>query len=260
MINHISLMVVLLALDGPVGQGIPPVLARFGGEQIPAIHATFARHPAESLPQVEIEWFLDGGALAVPVGKSVFLCSRTFADHPILTHGTFLLDFPASQKTETYRGLLCAIDGQQKSKTALATIHLAIFPPETFSKDWESLAASDLKITLVGTLPGLRDFLLRQKVPFSEGDLLDPSTIHRDGMLVVDAEDGKNLVLPSAMVRGMLVFAAPDRSWSSGFEVHDNGGAMLWTQRRPGIEFVDDPLAQAQFLSIARPLVNKTQP
>jgi hypothetical protein len=252
-----SLIAVLLALDGPVGHGIPPVVARFGGDQMQALQATFARHPADSMPRVEIEWFLDGGALAVPIGKSGFVLARTLSDHPILTHGTFQLDFPPSEKPETYRGMIRQTLGDKKNSAPIATIRLTVFPSAYFAEDWKNLASSDVAITLIGELPGLREFLTKEKISFTEGDPQDLSTINRNGMLVADTASEENFVLPPGIARAMLIFSAPDRSWQSRFGFQQDGDTFLWTQRRPHLDFASDPLAQAQFLQLAQPLIPK---
>lgn len=249
-----SLVVVLLALDGPVGRGIPPVVARFGGDEM-AVPAIFARHPADSTPEVEIEWFLDGGALGAPVGKSGFILARKPSDHPILSEGTFLVDLPASSKTETYRGLLRSVRGEESS-VPLAEIQLAVFPRDHFVADWQRLARSEVSITLIGKLPGLRSFLRQQGVSFTEGDTNDPGTIDRNGLLVVDASH-ENSVIPPGLARAMLVYTAPNRSWSSGFAAQENGDSLIWTQRQPGSDFAQDPLAQTQFLNLALPLLKQ---
>jgi hypothetical protein len=254
----LSLVAILLAIDGPVGRGIPPVVARFADNEI-ALTAIFARHPTDSIPQVEIDWFLDGGALAAPVGKSSLLLARKPAEHPILTEGTFFVNLPPSDKTETYRGLIRTVRGDAKS-APLAEVQLAVFPPNHFAHDWQLLAASGVSITLIGELPGLRDFFQKQGILFAEGDANDPGTINRNGLLVIDASDEKNSVVPPGLARATLVFAAPDRSWQSQFQGQEHGHAFLWVQRTPSLDFAQDPLAQAQFLSLARPLLNKTQP
>jgi hypothetical protein len=254
----LSLVVILLALDGPLGRGIPPVVARFGGDEM-ALPAIFARHPTDSMPQVAIDWFLDGGTLAAPVGTSGFLLARKPAEHPIVTEGSFLVNLPPSDKTETYRGLIRTVRGEEKS-APLAEIQLVIFPENFFAEDWKILAASDAGITLIGELPGLRDFLQKNEIFFAEGDVNDPGTIDRNGILVIDASDEKNFIIPPGLARAMLVYAAPNRSWSSEFAVQENGDSIIWTPRQSGLDFADDPLAQAQFLSLARPLLNKTNP
>lgn len=254
----LSLVVILLALDGPVGRGIPPVVARFAGDELP-LRAIFARHPADSMPKVAIDWFLDGGTLAAPVGTSGFLLARKPAEHPILTEGTFFVNLPPSDKTETYRGLIRTVQGDKKS-TPLAEIQLAIFPANFFAEDWRRVEASEVGITLIGELPGLRVFLEETGISFAEGNLSDPGSIDRNGLLVVDASGEKNFVLPPALARAMLIYAPSNHSWQSEFVSHQNADTLLWIQRPPELDFAQDPLAQAQFLSLIQPLIQKSKP
>lgn len=252
----ISALLILLALDGPLGHGIPPVVARFGGENMIAIPATFARHPSDSIPQAEIVWFLDGDTLAAPVAKSGFVTARTPVENPVLTHGSFQLDLPVSDKTVTYRGIVMNHSGEE-SGTPLATVQLAVFPPDNFSRDWTALAKSELPLTIIGELPGLREFLHKEGIRFTEGNLNDPSTLDRNAMVVVDASNEKNFTIPPGTFRAMLVFAPNDHSWLSAFAQQNPGGSVLWMQRPIALDFQQDPIAQGQFLQLAKPLTTK---
>lgn len=249
----ISTLVILLALDGSVGQGIPPVVARFGGDKVPAVEATFARHPADSMPKVEIVWFLDGDALAVPVRKSTFSYDRTPAKNPVLTQGSFALDLPTSEKTETYRGAIFNV-ASEKKLVPLAVIRLVLFPPDAFTRRWQAMAAAKIPLALAGELPGMREFLRGLNIQFVEADLNTPGADGRDGMLVVDAADKEDFLITPGLARVIMIFAAPDRSWQSRFETLENGKLILWGQRPIHHDFAQDPLAQAQFLHLAESL------
>lgn len=251
-----SLFVVLLALDGPLGQGVPPLVARFGSDECEAIPAVFARHPAESMPGIEIVWFLDADALGVPVGKSEFLCSGTLEDNPVLTPGTFPLSLPLSKKTEIYRGIIRQTKDNKQS-TPLGTVRLAVFPPSIFSEQWETLAKEGISLALAGPLAGLREFLEERDIRFAEADLNDPGTIDRNGMLVVDAEEGSNFFVTPGQARTTLVFGASDLSWQSGFRMHQDEDTFLWIQRPMSPDFAHNPLAQSQFLNLATTLASK---
>lgn len=254
----LSLAVILLALDGPVGLGIPPVLGRFGGNAT-TISAVFARNPADPMPELKIDWFLDGDTLAAPVAKSGFLLTRKPAGNPLLTEGTFQVDLPISAKVENYRGVIFAIH-EKKAPDPLAEIQLAVFPPDHFVAAWQELANSTVPVTLVGDLPGLRDFLQNHEIAFTEGDANDPGSIDRSGLLVVDASNEKNFVIPPGLARAVLIFSAPDRSWQFEFAMQENGNTVLWTRRHLNFDFAQDPLAQAQFLNLAQTLLHKSKP
>lgn len=252
-----AILVLLLALDGPVGHGIPPVVTRFAGETSPPIQAIFARHPEDAVIQPEIVWFLDGDALGVPLGKSAFTPSSEAPSNPLLTPGHFLWDLPDSAKPQVYRGAIYQ-EGLSPESQPFATFRFVLFPADYLLEEWKKVAESDLHLTLIGPLPGLREFFQSRGIRFVEGRHDDLSSVDRNGMLVVDAEHDDLFVIPPGQARAVLVFSAPDRSWQSSFRVMENTDATIWTQRNLHLDFASDPLAQKLFLHLAEPLIQKS--
>ncbi|GAB4180938.1 MAG: hypothetical protein Fur0032_22000 [Terrimicrobiaceae bacterium] len=246
-------LIMLVALDGPLGSGTPEMLARFQSKETPRIAAVFAGGPPTA---IEVDWFLDGEGIVAPVARAVLDITPT--PNVPLTTVSLPVDLPEVKKPTTFRGVMRAGTGDGEFHPA-GDFRLMLFPADHFDSQWKRVAKSGLPISLSGLLTGLRELLSEREVRFGEGESQRPDSIDGNGVLVIQVGDSNPASLFPGQARAMLVYSGASEGLRLFGEAKD-GDKLLWVSGAPRVPFAQDPIAQQMLLQLIEPLIHETTP
>jgi hypothetical protein len=243
-----ALLCLLIALDGPVGQGIPAAITRFDGPDSPAIRAEFVVGPDSAPGAISLDWFLDGGTLTAPVATTTFRPDPAGSPSPRRVVGGFPVELPEVTKPTRFRGVIRA-DGGTSRPTG--TFALTLYPRDHFAERWRRLQESDVAITLVGEPGGWAEFLRDQGVAFVEGGPDHTGEAGRDEVLVVQAS-GDNPLPRNARAKAVFVYGGDSEP---DFRRAAATGRLLWITQSPPPNVAAVPAAQNAFLELAESIL-----
>ena len=160
----------LVALDGALGNGVPPVLERLLGEDA-GVNAIFLR-PDGADVVLMAEVHLSGGSLAAPLLRGLPFQPMAVSSHPALLEGSFTLPHPATDKPVTQVVLIQATSGGHQQARVGSFLLRWVSPMECRDALVRALSADDAveapKLIVFGTLPGLREQLRQWQIRFEE--------------------------------------------------------------------------------------------
>lgn len=185
--NAITL-VLLIALDGLVGAGIPKQIERFGGGSA-RVEAVFVRAPGESV-QIEASLFLDGGKLLAPLAGALPLVEASSGD-PRLLSGTLNLPLPDVEKPTIFRVVLTAkSDGSNPEPCG--EFQVIAYPKNLFSK---GLPPPDSlpEIAIAGKFPGLRELLDQHKLRHRDVNLKTPDSLPPGSIVITETRPNTDI-------------------------------------------------------------------
>lgn len=231
-------LILLLAFDLPLSQGVATFTSRFDGPNqlpIPAVFLTSRDAEAPAL-----EWFLDGDGILAPLAASHFVeTGRVDGDPAGLLRGQYLLGFPDVSKPTFLRGVIHTDPPQ--------TVRLLLFPRSELTRRWEAVGRKNLPITLVGKLTGLRDLLESHAIAVREADQPSPDSVDRNGLLIAGI-DSNAPGIPPGLAKGTILFVAGS-GFGRRFLEHSNGDVLVMESTAP--DFPNNPLAQQLILQLA---------
>jgi hypothetical protein len=156
--------VLLVALDGGIGAGVPEAVERFQSSEV-EIPAIFLRSTLQQDPPVA-DVFLDGDALGVPLSASLPFQTSASA-HPWLIEGKFRLALPENAKP--YR-LRVRFREARLPGRVIGWVTVRVFPPEDL-KDvlsrWLRQEGNE-EVALFGESKGLRELFSGWGIPYTD--------------------------------------------------------------------------------------------
>ena len=174
-------VVILVALDGWIGSGVPKQIERFGGGPA-TVQAAFLKFPDQNVT-VEASLYLDGDKLLAPLGEPVPLTVQP-GDDPRVLAGTFEIPLPEVKKPVVFRVILSA---KVKDQAGLpcGDFRIIAFPRNTFS---ESLADPEAlpEIAIAGKLPGLRELLEKNHLRHRDINLKTPDALPPGSIVIAE--------------------------------------------------------------------------
>ncbi len=241
--NAIAL-VILIALDGLAGSGVPKQIERFGGG--PArVQAVFVKPPGQNIP-VEATLYLDGDKLLAPLGDPILLSAQSGAD-PRLLAGTFEIPLPDVKKPVVFRVVLSA-KAEGSDPVRCGDFRVVAYPKKLFS---EGLPPTDSlpEIAIAGKFPGLRELLDKNQLRHRDINLKMPDSLPPGTIVIAE-------ISPDANLDGFfgeskkLIFtssALPQKPW-----ILDAKPQSFVVNAPPPEDFRESPLAQRMLLTLLR--------
>ena len=185
----------LIALNAPVGAGVPQLIDCFRGESA-IVTATFLVNVGQT-PQIIADVFLDGDELGAPLTKAAPFQPIQTSSHPALLEGTFNLPLPDTEKLLLLRVRvrLAANDG---ATAALGQFRLRVTPKTELKQALSRMtdparSGPELRLAVFGTLKGLRELLQEWKIPFDDEGMEMPVRLAAHILAVGEAQDLVNL-------------------------------------------------------------------
>lgn len=241
--NEIAL-VILIALDGLAGSGVPKQIERFGGG--PAqVQTVFARSAGQEVA-IEAALYLDGDELLAPVGQPTPLVPNPGGD-PRLLSGTLGLPLPDVKKPVVFRVILSA-KTEGSDPVRCGDFRVVAYPKKFFS---EGLPPADSlpEIAIAGKFPGLRELLDKCQIRYRDINLKTPDSLPPGTIVVAE-------IPPAANLDGFfgdskkLIFtsgALPQKPW-----ILDARSQSFLVNAPPPDDFRESPLAQRMLLALLR--------
>ena len=241
--NAIAL-VILIALDGLAGSGVPKQIERFGGG--PArFQAAFVKTPGQNFA-VEAVLYLDGDELLAPLGQPISLAAQPGTD-PRLLSGTLELPLPDVKKPVVFRVVLSA-KAEGSDPERCGDFRVVAYPKKLFSEGLPS-ADSLPEIAIAGKFPGLRELLDKNQLRHRDINLKTPDSLPPGTIVVAE-------IPPDANLDGFfseskkLIFtsgALPRKPW-----ILDAKAQSFLVNAPPPEDFRESPLAQRMLLALLR--------
>jgi hypothetical protein len=201
----------LIALDGPLATGVPQYIHRFR-EESALIPATFLLDVGHA-PQIVADVFLDGDELGAPLSKAVPFQPAAKPSHPALLEGTFKFQLPESEKPILLR-VRIRIAANTETAAALAQFRLRVTPKLALKQTLARMtdparSGPELRVTVFGTLTGLRDLLKEWKIPFDDEGMEMPVRLAAHTLAVGEAQDLTHLPQMGAKATLLLIHDDP---------------------------------------------------
>ncbi len=237
-------LVVLIALDGMVGAGIPKQINRFGGA--PAqVQAVFIKSPGQATI-IEASIFLDGDKLLAPLGSPVPLVVKPDGD-PRLLEGSFDIPLPEVKKPAAFRVVLSA-RSDTADPTPCGDFRIVAYPNNLFS---EGLPPADSlpEVAIAGKFPGLRELLDKNQIRHRDINLKMPDSLPPGTIVVAEIPADARLDGLFSETR-KLIFASgtpPSIPW-----ILDAKAQSFLLNTSPPEDFRKAPLAQQMLLALLR--------
>lgn len=202
----------LIALNAPVGTGIPPLIHCFQAESA-LIPTTFLIN-AEQVPQVVADVFFDGDELGALLSKSIPFQPAAASSHPALLEGTFNLPLPDTDKPILLRVRLRLAANDGTAHVALGQFRIRVTPKNDLKQALARMTnptrrGPELRLSLFGPLKGLRELLKEWKIPFDDDGLEMPVRIAAHTLAVGEAQDLMHLPQQSANAPLLLIHDDP---------------------------------------------------
>ncbi len=206
----------LIALDGPPASGIPQYVHRFS-EDTASVPATFLVDAGHA-PQIVADVFLDGDELGAPLSKSVPFQPDAKPSHPALLEGAFNLPLPDSEKPVLLR-VRIRITANAETAAALAQFRLRVTPKLALKQALARMtdparSGPELRVTVFGTLTGLRELLKEWKIPFDDEGMEMPVRLAAHTLAIGEAQDLTHL--PEMGANGTLLLVHDDPAAEPG--------------------------------------------
>jgi hypothetical protein len=253
-----AVFILLLALEHPSGPGVPEMLTRFDGPAPIALQAEFVRFPAHASVQAEIEWFLDGGGILAPVGRSSFVYAREQAEEPYRQRGSFPLSLPKVEKPTLFRGVIYAQE-EGSPRKQVGTVSLRLIPADTFAPEWQRWAEQGLPLQLAGELGGWRAFLTEQNIAFTEIEESSSTSINRNGLVLADRAELGGPLMDQATKAALFYGAVANHADEILLQKRHADTLLLVGQAAPE-DISQDPTSQAMFLRLAETFLQPNDP
>jgi len=241
--NELAL-VILIALDGLVGSGVPKHIERFGGG--PAqVEVAFVRIPEQDIT-VAASLYLDGDALAAPVSQPVPMVVKSGED-PRLLAGSFEIPLPDVKKPVIFRVVLTARK-VGADPLPCGDFRITAFPKSFFADDLGPVESLP-EIAIAGKFPGLRELLDKNQLRHRDINLKQPDSLPPGSIVVAE-------IPPDANLDGFfgeskkLIFtsgALPRKPW-----ILDAKARSFTVNAPPPEDFRKAPLAQRMLLALLR--------
>jgi len=239
--NELTLLL-LIALNGALGSGVPKNIERFGG--VPAlIEATFLKNPGQEVT-VEASIYLDGDQLLAPLGKPVPFTVHA-GDDPRLLVGAFEIPLPEVKKPVVFRVLLTAKPAGAGSGRC-GDFQITAFPQKMFS---ESLGEPESlpEIAIAGKFPGLRELLDKCHLRHRELNLKLPDALPPESLIIAEVPPDIDAAgfFPDAKKLFFATGASASAPW-----VLDCKAKSFIVNAQPPADFRESPLAQRMLLKL----------
>lgn len=202
----------LIALNGPVGSGVPQFIHCFGGESAPVM-ATFLVSAAQ-VPQVVADVFLDGDELGAPLAKAVPLQPAATSSHPALLEGTFNLPLPDTEKPILLRVRVRLTANDPAATAAIGQFRLHVTRKTELKHGLSRMtdparSGAELRLAVFGALKGLRELLQEWKIPFDDEGMEMPVRLGAHVLAVGEARDLMHLPQMGANATLLLIHDDP---------------------------------------------------
>ncbi len=207
----------LVALNGPIGNGLPPVIHCFRGDTF-IVPATFLVNAGQA-PQVVADVFLDGGELGAPLTKAAPFQPAAASSHPSLLEGAFSVPLPDSDKPITLLVRLRLAANEGVAPAAVGQFCIRVTPKNEIKQALALMSDSarngpELHLSLFGPLKGLRELLKEWKIPFDDEGMEMPVRIAAHTLAVGEAQD--LLHLPQQSTNSTLLLIHDDPTLEAG--------------------------------------------
>lgn len=237
-------LVVLIALDGFTGSGVPKQIERFGDG--PAqVKAVFVRSAGQDIPIVA-SLYLDGDKLLARLGEPVPLAAQP-GDDPRLLAGTFEIPLPEVKKPVAFRVFLSA-KSAGSDPVSCGDFRVIAYPKALFSEGLPP-AESLPEIAIAGKFPGLRELLDKNQLRHRDINLKTPDALPPGTIVIAE-------IPPDASLDGLfsesktLFFTSgtlPQKPW-----VLDAKAQSFLVNAPPPEDFREAPLDQRMLLELLR--------